>query len=115
MLPEDRLNNDTYRMVVYIVYLSKHALIQVPALIPLIDLANHSDFCSISGSLHYDVNTKMSNFQIEKNVFAGDELLIYYGTRTNKEFLLHNGFVPNFFNPDDSYELRIGWYKVTTL
>lgn len=81
-------------------------------LIPFIDLINHNDISEISGHLYFDINTKFSNFFVERKISINEELFIYYGHRTNREFLLHNGFVPNFLNTDDTYELRLGFFFV---
>lgn len=70
-------------------------------------MINHSNITS--GSLYFDVNTRSSNFLITKKISVNEELFINYGNRTNREFLLHNGFIPDFINKDDNYELRLGF------
>lgn len=59
-----------------------------PALIPLWDLANHVD------------GVVTSSFNAEKGLIEGaalmdyqkgDQIFIYYGTRNNTNFLVHNG------------------------
>lgn len=43
-----------------------------------------------------------------KSVKKGEEIFLNYGQRSNSDFLLHNGFVPNGQNVNNFYELRIG-------
>ena len=41
-----------------------------------------------------------------------DEFTIFYGVRTNADFLVHNGFVPSGGdNPHDAYILKLGVSK----
>uniref|UniRef100_A0A0K0DDK7 SET domain-containing protein n=1 Tax=Angiostrongylus cantonensis TaxID=6313 RepID=A0A0K0DDK7_ANGCA len=63
------------------------AVDMVPALIPMLDMANHE---VVLGSDD-----------------LGDAVSMFYGRRSCAEHLLHNGFVPPDNNPFDSYKLKI--------
>ncbi|KAI3415758.1 hypothetical protein GPALN_005342 [Globodera pallida] len=86
----------------------------IPALIPFIDMANHAHSLENSGSLYFEYETNSVNIQLNKRVEGGQELCIHYGPRNNSKFLLHNGFVPQFPNPDDFFEIKIGLPRSTS-
>ncbi|ESO94275.1 hypothetical protein LOTGIDRAFT_118649, partial [Lottia gigantea] len=80
-------------------------------LIPLWDMCNHTNG-------HYT-----SDFNVEKNVSecyalrdfeAGEQVYIFYGARSNAEFMIHNGFVyPE--NEHDRVCIKLGISKTDTL
>ncbi|KAG4074422.1 hypothetical protein HA402_000401 [Bradysia odoriphaga] len=75
-----------------------------PALIPLWDMANHTEGV-VSSSFNEETD------RIESAAFMdfrkGEQIFIYYGSRNNTNFLIHNGFVyPN--NLTDSVAIRLG-------
>ncbi|VDM39389.1 unnamed protein product [Toxocara canis] len=86
------------------------AFIFVPCLIPVLDMANH-DFCSQEGplSVHFSVDGDYACIKAAKDYAVGDEVTIFYGKRTSRQFLLHNGFVPDGENKYDAYKLKIGF------
>lgn len=77
------------------------------ALIPMWDMCNHENG---KFSTDYDPQTKEVLFYAMKTFEKGQEIKIFYGQRTNSEFLINNGFVPsdNFHN---SINLRLGFTK----
>lgn len=83
---------------------------QIPTLIPFMDLANHADKSLNSGSVYFDVESDSVHLQLRKPIDVGEEVFIYYGVRTNRKFLVHNGFVPEETNSEDFYELRVGTF-----
>lgn len=60
----------------------------IPTLIPFIDLANHDHLDNGSGSIYFDAMTNMINLQLHKSYEVGNELLIYYGVRSNLRYRL---------------------------
>src|SRR5438105_2077791 len=80
---------------------------KIPALIPFIDLANHQHTSGQPGSIYFDVTNNAVHLQVHSQIESGQEILIHYGTRTNRHFLLHNGFIPEGINPDDNYEMKM--------
>ncbi|KHN81953.1 Histone-lysine N-methyltransferase setd3 [Toxocara canis] len=84
--------------------------VAVPCLIPVLDMANH-DFCSQEGplSVHFSVDGDYACIKAAKDYAVGDEVTIFYGKRTSRQFLLHNGFVPDGENKYDAYKLKIGF------
>ncbi|KIH64481.1 hypothetical protein ANCDUO_05207 [Ancylostoma duodenale] len=86
------------------------AMQMVPALIPVLDMANH-EFIEGSEDLgeavSYSTEDDCAEILAAKNVAAGEWVSMYYGRRTGAEHLLHNGFVPVGENPFDSYKLKI--------
>uniref|UniRef100_A0A914HF26 protein-histidine N-methyltransferase n=1 Tax=Globodera rostochiensis TaxID=31243 RepID=A0A914HF26_GLORO len=111
MVPICHLNHfptNSYKCVLTV------GLFHIPALIPFIDMANHAHSLENSGSLYFEYETNSINIQLNKCVEVGQELCIHYGPRNNSKFLLHNGFVPQFPNPDDFFELKIGLPRSTS-
>ena len=49
------------------------------------------------------------------NVKAGEQIFMFYGKRTNAEYFIHNGFVPNEPNPHDNYLLRLGKQRLNSM
>nr|QDF21447.1 histone-lysine N-methyltransferase setd3 isoform X1 [Brachionus koreanus] len=60
------------------------------AMIPLLDMCNHEEgqFCT-----DYDDKTRSALCYAQKDFKTGDQITIFYGSRTNLEMLIHNGFV----------------------
>ncbi|RCN41901.1 hypothetical protein ANCCAN_12115 [Ancylostoma caninum] len=86
------------------------AMQMVPALIPVLDMANHEFIAGtedIGEAVSYSTEDDCAEILAAKNVAAGEWVSMYYGRRTGAEHLLHNGFVPAGENPFDSYKLKI--------
>lgn len=83
----------------------------VNALIPLWDLCNHTN-----GSIttNYNPTLERSECLAVRNFKAGEQLFIFYGTRTNAELFIHNGFVYDE-NEHDSYALSLGISQADSL
>ncbi|VDK84881.1 unnamed protein product [Onchocerca ochengi] len=84
----------------------------IPALIPFLDMANHS---YADGAFHEAVNFS-DEFDYAEIIAVRDykplePVNIFYGWRSNRDFLLHNGFVPLEKNTRDIYKLKIGLPK----
>ncbi|ESO00931.1 hypothetical protein HELRODRAFT_192484 [Helobdella robusta] len=80
-------------------------------LIPLWDFSNHADGHISTG---YNEVTSQSDCFAMKEFKTGDQILIYYGARSNSEFLLHNGFV-YADNSNDAVAIRLGVSKNDSL
>eukprot|EP00729_Bicosta_minor_P018709 gene18709-34769_t len=65
----------------------------VLALIPLWDCLNHSDGAEIT-TMH-DVSTATTEYSAMQAFGAGQQVTMFYGKRTNSDFLLNSGFVPD--------------------
>ncbi|XP_064489600.1 actin-histidine N-methyltransferase-like isoform X1 [Ornithodoros turicata] len=79
----------------------------VLALVPLWDMCNHS-----GGKLCTDYDPEKDELKClaMRDFQAGDEVTIFYGRRTNSEFLVHNGFVyPG--NEHDAVDIKLGISK----
>ncbi|CAG2177740.1 unnamed protein product, partial [Oppiella nova] len=74
------------------------------ALIPLWDMSNHKH-----GKLttDYDLSADSGICRAMTDFNTGEQIFIYYGSRSNGEFFVHNGFVYND-NCDDFVPLRLG-------
>ncbi|KHJ95303.1 hypothetical protein OESDEN_04755 [Oesophagostomum dentatum] len=86
------------------------AMQMVPALIPVLDMANHELVTGsedIGQAVSYSTEDDCAEVLAIKNVAQGEWVSMYYGRRTAAEHLLHNGFVPIGDNPYDSYKLKI--------
>lgn len=62
----------------------------VNALIPILDMCNHNP--DSNQAIFEDNN---SILYASKDISAGSEITINYGTRTSGEYYIHNGFVPD--------------------
>ncbi|KAG8185873.1 hypothetical protein JTE90_004415 [Oedothorax gibbosus] len=80
---------------------------QVTSLVPLFDMCNH-----INGKLSTDFNLeKNSLISYSFKAFPKDsEVYMFYGPRSNAEFLVHNGFVYSE-NSNDTLEIKLGISK----
>ena len=75
------------------------------SLIPLMDFLNHQygNEC-----IHFNGDREQIECTTMNEVKKDQQIFMFYGKRTNAEFLIHNGFVPRAPNPSDSYLLRLG-------
>ncbi len=64
---------------------------RVLALVPVMDMANHDP--SLDHGTFYDDETDEICVAASSALRGGDELRMYYGDRSNQEFLVHCGFV----------------------
>lgn len=84
----------------------------VPSLIPVLDMVNH-EFSSKAqaDAVYFSAESESAGITAVRDYKMGDKVSIYYGKRSNRDFLLHNGFVPIGENANDSYKLKIGLAK----
>jgi histone-lysine N-methyltransferase SETD3 len=61
--------------------------------------------------IHYDLNLRQIECQTMKDIEQNEQIFMFYGKRTNAEYFIHNGFVPNQPNPYDTYLLKLGKIK----
>ncbi|GFT00203.1 actin-histidine N-methyltransferase [Nephila pilipes] len=77
---------------------------QVTSLVPMFDMCNHA-----SGNLSTDFDLKkdlLISYSF-KSFCKDEEVCMFYGPRTNAEFMVHNGFVyPE--NEHDAVEIKLG-------
>ena len=73
------------------------------------DFLNHQDGREC---VHYDLNLRQIECTTMKEIAEDDQIFIFYGKRTNAEFLIHNGFMPDQPNPYDTYSLKLGRRKL---
>ncbi len=78
------------------------------SLIPIMDFLNHQNGREC---IHYDLNLRQIECKTMKGIEENEQIFMFYGKRTNAEYLIHNGFVPNQPNPYDSYSLKLGNIK----
>ncbi len=74
-------------------------------LIPLWDMANHQN-----GTVTTTYNEQLSQIESHcmRDFSAGEQIFICYGSRSNEDFLVHNGFVyPENENRDYSIRLSL--------
>ncbi|CAF3991351.1 unnamed protein product [Rotaria sp. Silwood2] len=105
----ENFSYDAYRWAVSVVstrqnnILNDHGESQL-SLIPVMDFLNHEygQEC-----IHYDMKLQQIECKTMKNIEKNEQIFIFYGKRTNAEYLIHNGFVPNQPNPYDTYLLKL--------
>jgi len=76
-------------------------------LIPLWDMCNHANGLYTTD---FDTETNCSLCYAQEDVEAGNQIFMFYGPRSNGEFLVHNGFV----YPDNEHDrmcLKLGISK----
>ncbi|XP_055680235.1 actin-histidine N-methyltransferase [Lutzomyia longipalpis] len=75
-----------------------------PTLIPLWDMANHAQ-----GSITtvYNPETECIESSLLRKCQRGEQIFIFYGPRSNADFLMHNGFV-YAKNEHDTVPIRLG-------
>ncbi|VDM56173.1 unnamed protein product [Angiostrongylus costaricensis] len=82
----------------------------VPALIPMLDMANHEVVLGsddLGDAVSFSTENDYAEVLASKDIRAGEWVSMFYGRRSCAEHLLHNGFVPPDDNPFDSYKLKI--------
>ncbi|CAJ0599177.1 unnamed protein product [Cylicocyclus nassatus] len=82
----------------------------VPALIPVLDMANHelvTGYEDLGDAVSYSTEDDCAEVLATKDISPGEWVSMFYGRRTAADHLLHNGFVPIGENPYDSYKLKI--------
>uniref|UniRef100_A0A673N889 protein-histidine N-methyltransferase n=1 Tax=Sinocyclocheilus rhinocerous TaxID=307959 RepID=A0A673N889_9TELE len=77
------------------------------ALIPLWDMSNHTNGLITTG---YNLEDDRCECVALKDYKEGEQIYIFYGTRSNAEFVIHNGF---FFedNAHDRVKIKLGVSK----
>uniref|UniRef100_A0A8C5QDX6 protein-histidine N-methyltransferase n=1 Tax=Leptobrachium leishanense TaxID=445787 RepID=A0A8C5QDX6_9ANUR len=77
------------------------------ALIPLWDMCNHTNGLITTG---YNLEDDRCECVALQDFKAGDQIYIFYGTRSNAEFVIHNGF---YFdnNSHDRVKIKLGVSK----
>nr|DBA14522.1 TPA: hypothetical protein GDO54_005477 [Pyxicephalus adspersus] len=77
------------------------------ALIPLWDMCNHTNGLITTG---YNLEDDQCECVALQEFKAGEQIYIFYGTRSNAEFVIHNGF---FFenNAHDRVKIKLGVSK----
>ncbi len=87
------------------------ASLQMPALIPLLDMANHKGRDEGDSQDNVSVNycpvNDVAGCTATDDYVFGQEVTIFYGMRSNGDHLLHNGFVPDD-NANDYVRVRLG-------
>ncbi|KAE9418110.1 hypothetical protein Angca_002527, partial [Angiostrongylus cantonensis] len=86
------------------------AVDMVPALIPMLDMANHEVVLGsddLGDAVSFSTENDYAEVLASKDIRAGEWVSMFYGRRSCAEHLLHNGFVPPDNNPFDSYKLKI--------
>lgn len=84
----------------------------IPGLIPFLDMANHSYIeGTFHESVHFSVEFDCAEIIAVRDYKPLESVNIFYGWRSNRDFLLHNGFVPSEKNTRDIYKLKIGLPK----
>ncbi|VDK48053.1 unnamed protein product [Anisakis simplex] len=89
------------------------AQMQIPCLIPVLDMANHDLNANNRQPLtvHFSVEDECACIKAASDYSVGDEVTIFYGNRSSAQFLLHNGFVADGENKFDTYKLKIGFRR----
>ncbi|CAB3402338.1 unnamed protein product [Caenorhabditis bovis] len=89
----------------------KGEVIMTPALIPVLDMANHETLeidDQPEDLVCFSPDENCALVTCHSDVNPGDAVTIFYGKRSHGEHLLHNGFVPASHNTFDIYKLKIG-------
>lgn len=74
-------------------------------------MANHElDSNKSPPSVYFSVENNCARITAVRNYESFQPVRIYYGKRSSADFLLHNGFVPEYEDPGDTYKLKIGIY-----
>lgn len=82
-------------------------------LVPFLDMANHASRNQGGGYFQLCDNNEMIELRIgDRGVRAGDEVCLDYGDRTNEEWLIHYGFLPDR-NSVESVSLPKSRRKIT--
>ncbi|CAG9532717.1 unnamed protein product [Cercopithifilaria johnstoni] len=84
----------------------------IPGLIPFLDMANHSyTDDAFREAVHFSDEFDCAEIIAIRDYKPLESVNIFYGWRSNRDFLLHNGFVPLEKNVRDTYKLKIGLPK----
>ncbi|CAJ0942678.1 unnamed protein product, partial [Mesorhabditis belari] len=85
----------------------------IPALIPMLDMANHRSITNFNQeSVVFCGETDFAQIVTPANLEPTEQLFIFYGRRTNSDFLLYNGFIPDENQKNyDAYRLKLGINK----
>ncbi|KAL4002155.1 Rubisco LSMT substrate-binding family protein [Acanthocheilonema viteae] len=84
----------------------------IPGLIPFLDMANHSyTESAFHEAVHFSDEFDCAKIIAVRDYKPVESVNIFYGWRSNRDFLLHNGFVPLEKNVRDIYKLKIGLPK----
>jgi histone-lysine N-methyltransferase SETD3 len=75
------------------------------ALVPIMDMVNHG--AELEHGVFYDDETDTVNVACMTGARAGEEVRMYYGDRTNQEFLVHSGFVTKERNQNDGLTMLV--------
>uniref|UniRef100_A0ABD2X794 protein-histidine N-methyltransferase n=1 Tax=Trichogramma kaykai TaxID=54128 RepID=A0ABD2X794_9HYME len=74
------------------------------SLIPFWDMCNHEEGRITT---NFDLSTNSCECFAMRHFKKSDQIFIHYGSRTNTEFFIHSGFLPEN-NHNDSFRLRLG-------
>ncbi|CAF0828611.1 unnamed protein product [Adineta ricciae] len=112
----ENFSYDAYRWAVSVVSTRQNNVLNDQGeprlgLIPLMDFVNHQNGREC---IHYDENLKQIECKAMKDVEKGEQIFMFYGRRTNAEYLIHNAFVPDQHNPHDTYLLKLVLPKTDT-
>ncbi|VDK68991.1 unnamed protein product [Litomosoides sigmodontis] len=84
----------------------------IPGLIPFLDMANHGyTEGAFREAVHFSDDLDCAEIIAVRDYKPSEPINIFYGWRSNRDFLLHNGFVPLEKNIRDIYKLKIGLPK----
>uniref|UniRef100_A0A1I7V689 protein-histidine N-methyltransferase n=1 Tax=Loa loa TaxID=7209 RepID=A0A1I7V689_LOALO len=84
----------------------------IPGLIPFLDMANHSyTESAFHEAVHFSDEFDCAEVIAVRDYKPLEPVNIFYGWRSNRDFLLHNGFIPLEKNIRDIYKLKIGLPK----
>ncbi|CAI5445780.1 unnamed protein product [Caenorhabditis angaria] len=88
-------------------------VLMMPALIPVLDMANHENVTdqddeNIEDLVCFSSEENVALITSHSELHSGDSATIFYGRRSGGEHLLHNGFVPTHENGFDIFKLKIG-------
>ncbi|XP_037931786.1 actin-histidine N-methyltransferase-like [Teleopsis dalmanni] len=78
--------------------------IQIAALIPFWDMANH---CHGTITSFYNVETNVMDSTAQSDFKEGEQVFIHYGDRFNSDLMIHNGYV-NPTHPSDGVYIKLG-------
>ena len=73
------------------------------ALVPVWDMCNHASDGPITS--FFNVETQQLEATAMRDFAAGEQVYIFYGARSNADFVLYSGFLPDR-NPTDAIKMR---------
>ena len=80
-------------------------------LVPFWDFSNHQSRPDSELSTDYSEEANSTVCMAERDFKKDEEFTIFYGVRSNADFLVHNGFVMREKNYNDAYVLKLGISK----